>query len=80
MAANPKRARLFHDKSFQDNEDVYRPFLRFDFFLFTFPGILSRLSAMLGRVYQTMDLQGTIFSSDNWTAFVLNVEPKECLK
>jgi len=28
LTANPKRARLFHDKSFQDNEDVYRPFLR----------------------------------------------------
>lgn len=29
LTANPKRARLFHDKSFQDNEDVYRPFIRF---------------------------------------------------
>ena len=29
LAANPKRARLFLDKSFQDNEDVYRPFLRY---------------------------------------------------
>ncbi|KAG0569971.1 hypothetical protein M758_6G124100 [Ceratodon purpureus] len=28
LTANPKRARLFHDKSFQDNEDVYRPFIR----------------------------------------------------
>ncbi|KAG0587002.1 hypothetical protein KC19_2G134000 [Ceratodon purpureus] len=28
LTANPKRARLFHDKSFQENEDVYRPFIR----------------------------------------------------
>nr|XP_024394630.1 probable V-type proton ATPase subunit H isoform X2 [Physcomitrium patens] len=28
LTANPTRARLFHDKSFQDNEDVYRPFVR----------------------------------------------------
>jgi V-type H+-transporting ATPase subunit H len=28
LTANPKRARLFHDESLQDNDDVYRPFIR----------------------------------------------------
>jgi V-type H+-transporting ATPase subunit H len=28
LTANPKRARLFHDKSLQDNDDVYKPFVR----------------------------------------------------